>query len=142
MKGEEKQKLLLYLKSPEGRGKMLLYLNSTCKKKNCLQNIKILKKQGTLVGIGLLGGSRASLSLGQLLAKRLTIKGTVLRSRSTLEKQRLVAAFRYYAESALEKKELQFEPVHAVYSIHQIEEAHQELEYNQVWSKSVISWTK
>lgn len=105
------------------------------------QNLKILKEKGVLVCIGLLGGARGSISLGQLLSKRLTLKGTVLRSRSIQEKAALVHAFQNTVGDALEQKSLDFEPLHAVYSVEQITHAHQELELNQVWSKSVVSWS-
>ena len=45
------------------------------------QNIKVIAKQGRLIVIGLMGGVKAELALGALLAKRASIHGSVLRSR-------------------------------------------------------------
>ena len=50
------------------------------------RNIKILKSKGRLVVISTLGGVRAEIDLGQLMRLRARIIGSVLRSRSMLEK--------------------------------------------------------
>ena len=50
------------------------------------RNIKILKSKGRLVVISTLGGARAEIDLGQLMRLRARIIGSVLRSRSMLEK--------------------------------------------------------
>ena len=52
-------------------------------------NIHALKPQGRLVNIGLMGGREGTLPLGPILTKRLTLKGSVLRSRPVTEKSRL-----------------------------------------------------
>ncbi len=49
---------------------------------------------GRIVILSFLAGRHASLDLGRLLAKRQTVVGTVLRSRSDAEKARIVAAVR------------------------------------------------
>ena len=55
--------------------------------------IRCLCHQGTLVLVGLLGGGRAELDLGRLLTRRLCVRGTVLRSRSTRDKAALSRTF-------------------------------------------------
>ncbi len=55
------------------------------------QNMKCLKKDGHLVIIGLQGGTKEEINLGALLANRLTIQGTTLRSRSVEDKAAIVA---------------------------------------------------
>ncbi|MCK0439169.1 NAD(P)H-quinone oxidoreductase [Gordonia alkaliphila] len=45
------------------------------------RNIDVLAKDGRLVVIGMLGGSKGELDLGKVLAKRATIMGTTLRAR-------------------------------------------------------------
>lgn len=57
-------------------------------------NIHALRERGRLVSIGLMGGREGTLPLGPLLAKRLTIRGSVLRSRSDEEKAEILAAVR------------------------------------------------
>lgn len=49
-------------------------------------NIKALARFGRLIHIGLLSGSRAELDLGQVMGKRLMLKGSTLRTRSLPEK--------------------------------------------------------
>jgi putative PIG3 family NAD(P)H quinone oxidoreductase len=56
-------------------------------------NLRCLAVGGTLVIIGLMGGSRAEVDLGALLVKRLRIVGSTLRSRSTAEKAETIQAF-------------------------------------------------
>lgn len=57
-------------------------------------NLAALAVGGRLVLIGLMGGAKAELNLGVLLARRLSLIGSTLRTRSLEEKARLVAAFR------------------------------------------------
>jgi putative PIG3 family NAD(P)H quinone oxidoreductase len=57
-------------------------------------NLAALTVGGRLVVIGLMGGAKTELNLGLLLARRLTLIGSTLRTRSVGEKARLVAAFR------------------------------------------------
>jgi putative PIG3 family NAD(P)H quinone oxidoreductase len=53
----------------------------------------ILSERGRMVIIGLMGGSRLEIDLFDLMRKRLTVAGSVLRSRDTLEKISLVREF-------------------------------------------------
>ncbi|MGH7288477.1 MAG: NAD(P)H-quinone oxidoreductase [Myxococcota bacterium] len=57
-------------------------------------NLAALAIGGRLLLIGLMGGAQAELSLGLLLARRLSVIGSTLRARPSEEKARLVAAFR------------------------------------------------
>ena len=56
------------------------------------QNLGLLKHQGHLQVIGLLGGVKTDINLAQVLAKRLTIRGATLRNRSIIEKTSLASA--------------------------------------------------
>ena len=56
-------------------------------------NLTCLATGGRLVLIGLMGGAKAELNLALLLARRLSLMGSTLRTRSLEEKARLVAAF-------------------------------------------------
>ncbi len=56
-------------------------------------HLACLKIGGRLVLIGLMGGARAEIQLGLLLAKRLTIVGSTLRARSAEEKAAIVCGF-------------------------------------------------
>jgi NADPH2:quinone reductase len=57
------------------------------------RNVRALARCGRMIVIGLLGGLRAELDLATLLAKRASIRGTVLRSRSLEEKAAATRAF-------------------------------------------------
>lgn len=57
------------------------------------RNLQILAAGGTLVIVGTLSGAEAPVNLGQVLNRRLTIRGTALRSRQRYDKMRLVQTF-------------------------------------------------
>lgn len=57
-------------------------------------NVASLARRGRIVLVGLLGGREAEVDLGELLRKRVTVVGTVLRSRSAAEKANLNREFR------------------------------------------------
>jgi putative PIG3 family NAD(P)H quinone oxidoreductase len=56
-------------------------------------NLEVLRQRGRIVVIGLLGGSRPQVDLAVLIRKRLTVIGSVLRSRPLEEKVALVQEF-------------------------------------------------
>ncbi len=57
------------------------------------KNVRSLALGGTIVQVGVMGGGKATFSLGMLLPKRATLRGTVLRGRSTEEKIAVSQAF-------------------------------------------------
>jgi putative PIG3 family NAD(P)H quinone oxidoreductase len=57
-------------------------------------NVGALRPQGRLVIIGLMGGTKADVNLGLLVSRRLRVIGSVLRSRSLIEKVAITDAFR------------------------------------------------
>jgi NADPH:quinone reductase len=61
-------------------------------------NIRSLAEKGRMVVVGLMGGFSGELPLGPLMQKRLTVRGTLLRSRSLEEK---AAATRLFEKSVL-----------------------------------------
>jgi len=56
-------------------------------------NLEVAEVRGRIVLVGTMGGSRVEADLGLLMRKRLTVIGTVLRSRPLEEKIELVQAF-------------------------------------------------
>jgi len=66
------------------------------------KNLASLALGGRLVLIGLMGGARAEIGLGELLVRRLQVIGSTLRSRPVAEKAAIVAGFveRFGAELA------------------------------------------
>ncbi len=57
------------------------------------QHLTCMATGGRLVFIGLMGGARTEINLGSLLAKRLTLIGSTLRTRPVAEKAEIVKAF-------------------------------------------------
>jgi putative PIG3 family NAD(P)H quinone oxidoreductase len=103
------------------------------------ENVRALALRGTLVVIGLLGGARAELALGELLTKRATVRGTVLRSRSRQEKIELARAFEAEVLPGLVHGELRPQ-VERVMPMQQAPAAHALLEANAVVGKIVLRW--
>ena len=58
------------------------------------RNVDALTKGGRLVVIGLQGGVKGELNLGQLMGKRASVHGTTLRARPASDKARIIAAVR------------------------------------------------
>lgn len=63
--------------------------------------LKALGRRGRLVLVGVLAGTRAEVDLADVLRRRLTIRGSVLRARSREEKTQLVSAFWDFAADRL-----------------------------------------
>lgn len=103
------------------------------------QNLQVLRRCGTLIHLALMGGSKTSLPLDQVLMKRLTIRGSTLRARSLSEKAALVSAFVDTLGSALNAGKL--DPViDEVFSMEQAAQAHRRMEANQNLGKIVLRW--
>jgi NADPH:quinone reductase len=56
-------------------------------------DVDLCRPNGRIIVVGLLAGSAATIDLGQILSKRLTLRGTTLRRRPNYEKARATAAF-------------------------------------------------
>jgi putative PIG3 family NAD(P)H quinone oxidoreductase len=89
-------------------------------------NLKALRTDGTLVVIGLQGGVRAELDLGKLLAKRIRLQGSTLRSLPTERKSFLIQRFRERVWPLLDDGTLEV-VVHQVLPIQEAEAAHSAL---------------
>jgi hypothetical protein len=99
------------------------------------QNISLLRQDGRLILLALLSGGTlpASSSFGPILFKRLTIKGSTLRSRTTEYQGELLQRFEEEAlgmiggegEGRLKVK------VHEVFPWDKVVEAHKEMEANK-----------
>lgn len=87
-------------------------------------NLKALAVNGKLVIIGLQGGAKAEANLGLMLAKRLRIIATTLRSRSTEEKSLIVTRAEQQVLPLLETGELDVN-VSKIFEFNQLVEAHE-----------------
>jgi NADPH:quinone reductase-like Zn-dependent oxidoreductase len=100
-------------------------------------NVAALGLQGRLCCISTMGGAKATLDLGALLSRRLTVMGSTLRSRSAGQKAKLVADFSHNALPRIERGELR--PVVArTYPLAEAEEAHRALASNECVGKIVL----
>jgi NADPH:quinone reductase len=101
------------------------------------QNLKCLALKGRLILVGLVGGRKAEFDLGIALTKRLTIIGTVLRSRSAEEKAAATANFvrevlPLIADGKIEPN------VDQVFAAEEVQKAHEYLESNESFGKVVL----
>jgi NADPH:quinone reductase len=100
-------------------------------------SVRVLGIKGRLLLVGTTGGSRAELDLGQVLGKRLSLHGTVLRARPLEEK--IDATRRFAAEVVpLFDRGVLRPNVDRVFRLEDIGTAHELLESNRTFGKVVI----
>ncbi|MCP4416343.1 MAG: NAD(P)H-quinone oxidoreductase [Chloroflexi bacterium] len=102
------------------------------------RNVRVLKRYGRLVNIGLLGGSRGEMNMGHLLGKRLRIIGSTLRSRSPAEKVNITKKFQSGFWPLLRSGELQ-PIIDTIFPIEQAQEAHAYVAQNKNIGKVILS---
>ena len=101
------------------------------------KNLRCATTQGRIVQVGAMGGGKSEINLGALLQKRLTLIGTVLRSRSIEEKIVIAEAFKSLITPKFEDRS--YKPViDCYYSFHEIAEAHTYMESNKNIGKIII----
>ena len=103
------------------------------------QNIKVIAKQGRLIVIGLMGGVKAELALGALLAKRASIHGSVLRSRPSEEKAELTKSFTKAMLGKFVSGELK-PIIDEVMEMADVQSAHERMDNNETFGKLVLRW--
>ena len=100
-------------------------------------NLDALAARGRLMLVGTLGGASAPLDFGAVMRKRLSITGTVLRSRSAVEKAEAVRRFAAHVVPLLARGAV--EPVvDSVFDLDDIRAAHRRLEANETFGKIVM----
>jgi NADPH:quinone reductase-like Zn-dependent oxidoreductase len=102
-------------------------------------NLKLLAPKGRLVVVGLMGGAREEIDLAAVLRKRLTIVGTVLRSRPLEEKIAVTQAFAREVVPLLARGVVS-PVIDRVMSMTEIREAHALMASNSNFGKIVVSW--
>lgn len=93
---------------------------------------------GRILLIGTIAGPQATLDLRRILGKRLTLKGTVLRSRSPAEKAAATGAFARDVVPLLVRGAVR-PVVDSVFPLAQIAEAHAAMESNETFGKVVVA---
>ncbi|QPK79260.1 NAD(P)H-quinone oxidoreductase [Corynebacterium lizhenjunii] len=100
-------------------------------------NLRALAKDGHMVMIGMQGGTKAEINLGVVLAKRLTIQGTTLRSRDAAAKAEIVAQTVANVWPMLEDGRVKH-ALHATFLLAQAAEAHAALDSGEVTGTLVL----
>jgi len=102
------------------------------------QNIECLSIDGTLIMVSVMGGVKLpDVNLYPILAKRLSIKGTTLRSRSIVYKQELIQSFSNDFLSDIKSGKIA-PLIDSTYNWHEIKEAHNYMEANKNKGKIVL----
>jgi putative PIG3 family NAD(P)H quinone oxidoreductase len=101
------------------------------------QNLNLLRENGRLVNIGLLGGMTTEINLGTLLGKGLRIIGTRLRARPLAEKIRITREFEARFWPMLEEGKLR-PVVDKVFPIEEAQAAHRHVRQNLNIGKVVL----
>jgi putative PIG3 family NAD(P)H quinone oxidoreductase len=104
------------------------------------QNLDLLKENGRLVNIGLLGGSSAEINLGTVLGKSLRVIGTRLRSRPLARKIDITGMFADRFWPLLEAGRLQ-PIIDSVFRIEDADSAHDHVKQNKNTGKVVLEIT-
>jgi len=100
-------------------------------------NLEVLAVRGRLVLVGTMGGAKAEADLGAILRKRLTVIGTVLRSRPIEEKIDLVQSFAHTMLPLLAAGRLH-PVVDRVVPLEDAASAHAVMERNENFGKIVL----
>lgn len=104
-------------------------------------NLNVLRRDGVMVMLALMSGAKleADTNLGLLLYKRLTIKGSTLRSRTVEYQAELLRKFEKDALGMIREGKMKVE-VHEVFPWTKATEAHKEMEANKNSGKVCSVW--
>ena len=100
-------------------------------------NLKSLAIGGRLVLIGLMGGAKAEVSLAGVLARRLSVIGSTLRSRPVEEKAAIVAGFQRRFGADLEAGRIR-PVIDRVLPLEAVAEAHRAMKASEHFGKIVL----
>lgn len=103
------------------------------------ETIDAMAPHGTLMLVGLVAGASAEVPLRSILAKRLRVQGTTLRSRSLEEKIAVARAFEQRLLPSFVSGQLK-PVVDAVLPMAQLQPALQRLASNDTFGKLVLTW--
>jgi NADPH:quinone reductase len=103
------------------------------------ENIKAVAPGGTIVVIGMLGGNKAELPLGLLVAKRAGLRGSVLRSRPLEQKIALAQTFSAAVLPLLAAGRIR-PVVEDVLPMSEVQKAHARMESDELFGKLVLTW--
>ena len=102
------------------------------------QNIASMAVLGRLVEVGLMGGARVEVDLGQLMGKRLQVTGTGLRGRTIEEKLSVTAQFKRHVLPHLVSGSMN-PVVDRTFPLEEVANAHRYMETNANFGKIVLT---
>lgn len=102
-------------------------------------NLECLNSQGRLILVGLTAGTKAEFNLGIALRKRLSITGTVLRSRTTPEKAEAAKRFAKDVIPLLKSGKI-LPNIDRVFKVEDVQNAHKYLESNESFGKVILGF--
>jgi NADPH:quinone reductase-like Zn-dependent oxidoreductase len=102
-------------------------------------NQKVVARRGRHVVIGVPGGPQAKIDLRALMGKRASLRGTVLRARSTEEKAELARAFEERVSPLLASGAVR-PVVDRVFPADEAADAHRLMEANDTFGKLLLKW--
>ena len=101
-------------------------------------NLKVLKPDGRLVLIGLMGGAKTDINLGVLLSKRIQLIGSTLRSLTTTRKQSIISAFQEQFGEAMATRAIS-PVIDRTFPLHEAQSAHKLIQSSQHIGKVVLT---
>jgi NADPH:quinone reductase len=102
------------------------------------QNLAALAPWGRLIFLATLGGMQANVNLGMVMAKRLQIRGCMLRSRTLEEKMTVTRLFATQVVPLLQRSQIR-PIVEQAYPLQEIAEAHRAMEENKNFGKLILT---
>ena len=102
------------------------------------KNIASMAVLGRLVEVGLMGGSKVEVELGQLMGKRLQVTGTGLRGRSLEEKLAVTAQFKRHVLPHLASGSMK-PVVDRSFPLEEVADAHRYMETNANFGKIILT---
>ena len=100
-------------------------------------NLRSLATAGRLVLVGLMGGAVAETNLGQLMAKRLRVYGTVMRARPLIDRAAITRDYREHLEPAIVAGKMQ-PVIDSVFPLREAAAAHQYMGENRNFGKILL----
>ena len=100
-------------------------------------NLRSLATAGRLVLVGLMGGAVAETNLGQLMAKRLRVYGTVMRARPLIDRAAITRDYREHLEPAIVAGQMR-PVIDSVFPLREAAAAHQYMAENRNFGKILL----
>lgn len=102
------------------------------------RHLKILRRRGRIVQVGLLAAGPAEIDTAPILSKRLVVRGFTLRPQNAEEKAGIVERFRRHWMPRLEDGTVK-PVIHAVLGYADLREAHRIIEANENFGKVIVT---